>query len=226
MILKLKAENFIFTDYKLEPDKKKAIFNYEITFADRPPLTFTETIIFPSIFSIEKIPAELLENILSSVHLILGISYYKLYCPPKIKLRSKSLSKEQSEFWNIVYEKGLGEFFYQNEINSKNLIKFPYNEKIKAKACVLKRKERALVGIGGGKDSIVVGELLKEKNFDITALLIETQKNSPISDAVVNIMRIPSLKIKRYLDKKIFNEHGGRTMGTFQYRRCLHSLDI
>ncbi len=213
MTLKPKAKNFIFTDYKLEPDKKRAVFSYEIEFANRLPLRFAETIVFPNKFSIEKIPAELLENVLQSAHLILGISYYKLYCPEKIKIQSKPISKEQAEFWSVVYKKGLGEFFYKNKIDSKGLVNFPYDKKAKAEARALKRKERMLVGIGGGKDSIVAGELLKENNRDITALLIETQKNSPISDAVVEIMGVPSLKIKRYLDEKIFKEHAGAYNG-------------
>lgn len=200
---KLKAENFIFNSYELEPEKRRAIFRYEIEFANRPTLSFAETIIFPKKLSLKNIPAELLENVLSGVHIMLGISYYKLYCPPKIKLNQK-ISKEQSEFWNAVYRKGLGEFFYQNKIDPLVLVEFPYGKDVKMNSFHLERKEKILVGIGGGKDSIVAGELLKENGKDITALLIETQKGSPISKKIVEVMGVPSLKIERYLDEKIF----------------------
>jgi len=60
--------------------------------------------------------------------LILGISYWKAYCPKEIIIESNSLNKEQAEFWDTVYIKGLGEFFYKNKIDFRGLIKFPFNE--------------------------------------------------------------------------------------------------
>ena len=206
------AKNFVFTSYQLQPEKKQAVFGYAIEFENRPALEFFETIIFPKQISFENIPAELLENVLQGVHLMLGISYYKLYCPPKIKL-FKLISKEQAEFFNVVYRKGLGEFFFQNKIDPRGLVEFPYDKKVKNKSFSLKQKSRMLVGIGGGKDSIVAGELLKENGQKITALLIETQQSSPISDTVVKTMDIPALKVQRLLDKKIFEKFEGAYNG-------------
>ena len=206
------AKNFVFTSYQLQPEKKQAVFGYAIEFENRPTLEFFETIIFPKKISLENIPAELLENVLQSVHLMLGISYFKLYCPPKIKL-FKLISKEQAEFFNVVYRKGLGEFFFQNKIDPRGLVEFPYDKKVKNKSFSLKQKSRMLVGIGGGKDSIVAGELLKENGQKITALLIETQQSSPISDTVVKTMDIPALKVQRLLDKKIFEKFEGAYNG-------------
>jgi len=206
------AKNFVFTSYQLQPEKKRAVFGYAIEFENRPTLEFFETIIFPKKISLENIPTELLENVLQSVHLMLGISYFKLYCPPKIKL-FKPICKKQAEFFNLVYRKGLGEFFFQNKIDPQGLIEFPHSSKVKIKNCSLKRKQRMLVGIGGGKDSIVAGELLKENGQKITALLVETQRSSSISDAVVKTMDIPALKVQRLLDKKIFEKFEGAYNG-------------
>ena len=94
--------------------------------------------------------------------MMLGISYYKLYCPSKIILK-KQISKEQAEFWNVVYKKGLGEFFYQNKIDPQGLINFPYDKKAENKSYSLESSNRMLIGIGGGKDSIVAVEILKEQ---------------------------------------------------------------
>lgn len=204
--MKPKAKNFIFTSCKIEPEKKRAVFNYRIEFANRPSIVFTERINFAYKININKVPSRPLKSILDSVHLILGISYYKLYCPRKIKTPSITLSKEQAEFWNTVYHKGLGEFFYRNKIDSKNLISFPYG-KTNSVACNIKRKSRALLGIGGGKDSIVAAELLKAQNTNFDALLIETQKESPISAAVIEKLKIGKLIMRRYLDEKIFQPH-------------------
>ncbi|NTU66822.1 MAG: UDP-N-acetylmuramoyl-L-alanine--D-glutamate ligase [Candidatus Moranbacteria bacterium] len=207
-----KAEKFTFVSFEMKPQEKKAVFDYEIGFANSPALSFRETIAFPEGLEFDTVPPGLLENILQDVHLMLGISYYKLYCPPKMVL-SRKISKAQADFWNTIYRKGLGEFFYQNRIDSRNLIDFPCDENLKTEAYPLKRKNRILLGIGGGKDSVVAGELLKKNGDSVTALLIETQKDSSISDAVVKEMGVPSLKIRRYLDEKIFAPHEGSYNG-------------
>jgi UDP-N-acetylmuramoylalanine--D-glutamate ligase len=170
-------------------------------------MNFSERILLPK--KPAKVPDEILNETLKALHLILGISYYKLYCPEKIILKNP-LSKAQAEFWNTVYTKGLGEFFYRNKIWPK--IKFPF-KKIKVVASKFERQNRALLGIGGGKDSIVAGELLKEDGLDLTGFLVETEKSSPITENVIKVMGIPSLKIERFLDAKIFEKHEGAYNG-------------
>ena len=194
---------FEFTSYKLDLKKSKVVLRYKIEFSNSPDLDFKEEIIFPKPFKLKNIPKELLEEALLGLHIISGISYYKIYCPKKIRLL-KSISKSQAEFWNAVYQKGLGEFFYRNNINLKNLIKFPFDAEKKAVSQRLVRKNRSLVGIGGGKDSIVSVELLKKQKEIITALTIETQKMDPIAERVIEKMGIEALRIERHMDDKIF----------------------
>ncbi len=203
LVNRIIPKTFEFTKYTLEPEKARVVFDYAITFSGKETLRFSEHIIFPKTFSLERIPTELLENLLISVHLILGISYYKLYLPPKMKMNF-ALSEEQSKFWNVVYHKGLGEFFYRNKIDSRNLINFPFEKTARPLARRLKRKNRTLVGIGGGKDSIVAAEQLIEHGEDVTALLIETQKKDSVSAGVISKLKIETLAISRQMDPKIF----------------------
>lgn len=203
---------FKFSSYRLDPENREVFFNYEIGFTNKKPVSFTEKLFFPKPFYLGSVPSELLDNILSDLHIMLGISYYKMYCPPKIMM-TRGISREQSAFWNIVYKKGLGEFFFRNKINPKNLINFPYSRKTTSESFKLSRKNRALVGIGGGKDSIVAVELLKEQKINITALSIETQKISSVVPEIVQKMRIGSLVVERYLDKKLFRENEGAYNG-------------
>lgn len=204
--MKPKAKSFHFSSWKFE--KSKATFNYRIDFTNRAPLNFSETLIFPKH---EKIHTELEQRIFDSLHLILGISYYKLYIPSRVKL-SQKLNKEQADFWTTVYRKGLGEFCYRNKINPKKLAKFP-SSKLSIAPLAFPRKNRSLLGIGGGKDSIVAGELLKENKEDFSAFLLETQKSEPIAEAVIKEMKVPSLKIQRFLDPQIFQKHEGSYNG-------------
>lgn len=201
------AKNFRFCGCTFDVKNSKITFDYRIEFLNREPLKFTEIIVLPKIS--KNFKKKSIQKFLEPLQLILGISYYKLYCPPKI-ITSFKLSQEQANFWDIVYRKGLGEFLYRNKLNPQKLAKFPYSN-IKIYPERIKIRDRALLGIGGGKDSIVASELLK--NFETTSFLIETQQNDLISDSIINEIGNPSIKIKRILDPKIFGTYEGAYNG-------------
>lgn len=202
-----KAKIFRFCGYNFDIKNSKITFNYSIEFYNHSSLEFTETIILPNLP--KDLNQKSIHKILESLHLILGISYYKLYCPSKIIIPFK-ISQDQANFWNIVYRKSLGEFLYTNKLNPKRLAKFPYF-KIKTPPCNIKILDRSLLGIGGGKDSIVAASLLE--NFNITPFLVETQKEDLISQRVIKEIGKRPLKIKRILDPKIFEKHIGTYNG-------------
>jgi len=133
--------------------------------------------------------------------LILGISYWKTYCPREIIIESNFLTKKQADFWNIIYTKGLGEFFYKNKIDFRGRVKFPYVENIQEKAISFPRKERVLLGLGGGKDSIVAAELLKAQNKDFDLFTVGTSK---VQENVADVIGKKPILIKRELDPKLF----------------------
>lgn len=201
---------FEFTSYAFDPAKKRVVFKYKTEFTKKPPLFFTETIILPRYINAKLIDKNLVNQLLESLHIILGISYYKFYCPKKIML-PYSLSKSQAEFWDTVYRKGLGEFFYRNKLNPKISPKFPYKKDLRVFPREIRRNSamptKALVGIGGGKDSIVLAELLKKGNYNITPFVIETNKNSKLADNIIKVIGIKGLKIKRHLDWQVQKKH-------------------
>jgi hypothetical protein len=232
-----KAINFEFTSYEFKPENGRVIFNYKTEFENREPILWTETIVLPNalgLLDLNDVPKDQLDKILQSIHIILGISYWKFYCPPAVTLvkAGATLTKQQAEFWNIVYKKGLGEFFYRNNLNPNKSPKFPY-DKNAPQSChceepagdeaistvgiaasvapLLPRndgeKKGYLVGVSGGKDSIVGAELMKEFGENITAFYIETNKESELVNNVIKLTGLPSLKIKRILDSKVFDKH-------------------
>ena len=200
---KPRAKSFLFRGYNFNAKSLKITFDYKIDFFDRAPLNFTENLILPK--ASKNISSEALRKFLDPLHLILGISYYKLFFPPKVKLPFK-LSKEQADFWNTVYRKGLGEFLYRNNLDPKKIAKFPF-AKTKTGSIDMRVKDRILLGIGGGKDSIVAAELLR--CFSTVSFQIETQKRDNISENVIKKIRYSSLKIKRIIDPKIFEARVG-----------------
>ncbi len=161
-----------------------------------------------------------IERTLFALHMIGGISYYKTCLPKKIVVRSGDLTLNQTKFWNTVYEHGLGEFFFRNDIDFRGLIKFPVvhsdkatslNEIVKTKGLrekkVEKKLNRVLVPIGGGKDSMVTIELLKKAGVNVTLLRMEPH---PIIEELAHAAGLPILTVQRSLSPNLFdlNEQG------------------
>ncbi len=191
-----KSLSFVFKGYNADLKKGEVLFNFG--FRGEKNIDFTEKISFPPIKN--QIPQELLNSVFNNLMLILGISYWKAYCPREIIIENNFLSKEQAEFWNTVYTKGLGEFFYKNKIDFRGLINFPYNEKVEIKSTSFSRQNRSLLGIGGGKDSIIVAEMLKKENKEFDLLFQVTQ----IQKDVAKVMNKKPIDMQRELDPKLF----------------------
>lgn len=192
---------FIYKNPIWDPQQKKATFSYQLHHKNEV-LNFTETLIFPSDQPFTGIPQLLLKNVLGNLSLALGISYYKLYCPKEIILEGIQLSKEQADFWNTVYTKGLGEFFYKNRVDFRGLISFPFSNKTILSTPFSKGgkgdlKNRSLVGIGGGKDSIVAAEILKSLKKPFTAFIINSHS---LQKQVAKLVDSDILFIKREID--------------------------
>jgi len=206
-----RATLFEFVSYEWQPEQKRAVFHYKTKREDGEVLNWTETILLPSKPTVNP-PQKLLE----SLHIMLAISYWKFHCAPDIHLPYK-LSKQEAEFWNTVYKKGLGEFFYRNNLDPVLSPKFPFrevtsNEKpatsnLRVTSYQLPVTNRCLVGIGGGKDSIVTAELLKKGGFNISAFVVETNKQSPLISKIIEVMEVGDVKIQRILDEKVFDRH-------------------
>lgn len=186
---------FIFKGYDSNLEKGEVFFHFWLR-GERNG-DFTEKISFPPV--VNKIPEALLKSLLDNLMLILGISYWKLYCPKEIVVESNFLSKEQAKFWNTVYTKGLGEFFYKNKLDFRGLVNFPYDESVKVSATSFPRKDRSLVGIGGGKDSIVAAELLRASNKEFTLVT----SGFPIQIEIAKLIGGKIINVKRELDPKL-----------------------
>lgn len=169
------ANTFIFDSYRISQNRQEIVFLYEIQFPNKS-LRLQEVLMLPYPIS-ESVPEVLLKRILEDMLLVYGLSYYKLYCPREIKINSFRLTQNQARFWDLLYTKGLGEFYYKNQIDFRSLIYFPFDNTKRQQPYIKNYKNRCLVAIGGGKDSIVAAELLKKARFEIASYLRGDHKN-------------------------------------------------
>lgn len=198
-------DTFIFDSYSFDPKEGKIELKYSLD----DEVNFTETLIlqkdglFPS-----GVDPELLDRALFALHLIGGVSYYKTCCPRSIKINSGKLTSEQAEFWNTVYEKGLGEFFYRNDMDFEGLINFPTDSKEAPEPIEVENfHDRVLVPIGGGKDSIVTVEMLRSCGMNCTLFRLGEHK---LIDEEADVAKLPLISVERKLSKELFrlNEEG------------------
>lgn len=144
---------------------------------------------------------------LRMLHLIAGISYYKAGLPPRIEVETGALDPTTAKLLDALYLHGLGEFAYRNGLDLRGRIEFPRDgaNPIPTPALPLKGREhgpRALVPIGGGKDSLVVVEALKKTGIDATATWVGA---SPLIAGVAARTGLPMLNIGRELSPVLFD---------------------
>ena len=124
------------------------------------------------------------------------ISYWKAVCSKEVIIEAGYLNEEQIKWFKKLYYYGLGELFYRNHLDvsmdSFMDIKCVHEkESLKNKTW---EKKGNLIPIGGGKDSCVCLEILKEEYDDNYCFMINPK------DAMERC-----IKTAGYDEKKVFS---------------------
>lgn len=138
-------------------------FNLAGKFTFRPGFSIPRKRFFRNFPSAAELQSPLYRNLIFHIGLIELISYWKSACPPQVIVKGQTLSEQQVFWWKNVYYQGLGEFFYTNDIKT-SLQDFmtisSEGETIPPQKVNL--DETVIVPVGGGKDSVVTLEILKQ----------------------------------------------------------------
>jgi hypothetical protein len=165
-------------------------------------LDLEETLELPFAPRLQSVDVSDLDAALEGLHLIGGISYWKTCCPTHIRLDQDTLTEWDSAFWNEVYSKGLGEFFFRNRIAPEGRVVFPRGAPAgDALTGSTTPGARALLLVGGGKDSIVSHVILRHGKLDHH--LFYVGRGEHIEPLIASI-RAPLLIVRRRLDPKLF----------------------
>lgn len=199
---------FEFRRYRFEPAKKRATFSYALHFSDGEKRVFAERVFLPRVPHLERVPRGLVTKLLESIHVMLGVSYYKLLFPARFIVPYR-LSSEEAAFWNAVYQKGLGECLYRNRLDPKIVARFSSDRGRHPQMYECVRQKRSLVGIGGGKDSIVTAELLREQGKAFTPYIVAKPGGTPVIDDVLRVMKKSAVTMTRQLDRQLLSPDPG-----------------
>jgi len=133
---------------------------------------------------------------LDLLHWIAGVSYYKAALPAQIQFTGRIPGPREAEFLRALYVQGLAEFSYVNQVDVAGRFRFEPGPEVIPPAYPLLLPERALVAMGGGKDSLVGLELLRSAGMEVMPLCVGT---SSLIGNTVQAAGLPLLRISRQL---------------------------
>lgn len=181
-------------------DAQTGVAQLVYAFDDGPELV--ETVTVPGApFALDGDRGVAAERALRLLHLIAGVSYYKAAVPPEIRIDGYAIDADTAALLDSIYLHGLGEFAYRNGLDLHGRIRFPATADAASAAPALGLREHALVAIGGGKDSLVSIEALRDAGIDQTVTWIG---GSQLIQACAERTGLPTLNLGRQLAPELF----------------------
>ena len=174
---------------------------------------FHPTWYIPRINPVDEINTELIEDMVFSLGMVELVSYWKIACPPTVIIKDRALTPEQIGWWKKLYFNGLGEFYYTNGISEEfedfMTINCDSTKPTRSFAPMTtpkltgNKKPSVMIPVGGGKDSVVSIELLKDK-ADVNCYVINSRG---ATDSTVEVAELTDKTIyaKRTLDKNMLD---------------------
>ncbi len=168
---KQEYETFFFEGYRFDAETMAASFMYSFD----GKREFTETVTFePTSVLVRE---DVLERCLELAMLVAGTSYYKCFPVKRAEYRGKKFTKKQAEFINKVYKNGLSQFIFENHLDPESILHVESHGK---ELEPLSYEGKGVLSLqSGGKDSLLLGELLNEKQVTYTSWYMTSSKTYP-----------------------------------------------
>ena len=179
---------FIFKSYEFDKAELAARFSYG--FDDGR--VFNETVKFKSVK--KNYDEKVLDQAMFLAFVILGVSYYKTFPSVSVEL-NMSIDEWQANFFNRVYQEGLGQFAFENRLTRDVLAHFVANKQTSTGGYSYSGSG-ILALQSGGKDSLLTATLLKEKNINFESMFLASGDHHPSvldgigSDLVIDLRLI------------------------------------
>lgn len=216
---------FLFQNYRYQDDTGtlRLFYRYE----NGP--AFEETIVFPrAARTLSAKDRAALDAAFRLVFLLAGVSYAKAYVPESLKCEAFLLDEETATLVEKIYHKGLAEFAYRNKLNLKGRLHFAMQTTTPGDAVPLGLPKRALVAVGGGKDSIVSIEALKEAKMPLSLFALGGASGpaAPIA-STIKVSGLEAVKVARTLSPNLVElNKAGATNGHVPITAILSAIAV
>ena len=208
------AERFSFSGHHFDPSSGTATLSYRVD-----GLELHEKITFPfAPWPVDASRQAAFMQALELLHLVAGISYYKAGLAVHIDTGENRIDSIVSTFLNDLYLSGLGEFAHINQLDLSGLIDFEVNitesaANIPASAAYVQSgttaetpahrldlPQRALVAMGGGKDSLVCLQMLRDAGIEVQPACVGA---STLIGETAKAAGLPLIRIQRQLSPEL-----------------------
>jgi UDP-N-acetyl-alpha-D-muramoyl-L-alanyl-L-glutamate epimerase len=200
----MRYEEFVFNDYCFDWARSRLSLRYGY----REGPQFEEQLVFDFVpRQVSPAAREVLDRIFRLILLLSGVSYYKAFIPSVLTCRAFELDEPTAEFLQEFYEKGLAEFAFRNGLSLRGHLRFEASSQPAPSPIAVELPRRMCVPVGGGKDSIVTIECLKQGGEPL--LLFSLGDAAPIA-ACITAAKLPFIRVHRRLDPSLLqlNEAG------------------
>lgn len=196
--LRNKYDTFIYEKYSIKEKDNKTIVTFDFNV---PNLTHYYPTIELDNFEI----TDFSEYLIFHIGLVELISYWKATCSKNVIIKAGYINEEQINFFKKLYFHGLGELFYTNGIE-------PTYEDFMNITCVIEPTTidipkyngiGNLIPIGGGKDSNVSLELLKDSFKDNKPFIINPKEVTLKCAELAGYDDSNTIIVKRTIDKNL-----------------------
>ena len=207
------AKRFTFSGYHYDPANGEARLTYDID-----GRVLHEKITFPwAPWPVDASRQAAFFRALELLHLVAGISYYKACLAARIDTGESKIDEIMAGFLKELYLKGLGEFAHINQLDLTELIDFEPNiDEVKDVAdqsgdnpgsqsgvsYPVDMPGRALVAMGGGKDSLVCLQMLRDAGIEVQPVCVG---GSPLIGDTVKAAGLPLIRIRRELSPELID---------------------
>ncbi len=211
----LRKEYPVFTFEKYSYSVYNNVLSVEFVFNLSDKYFFRPRLSIPSrlFFDFKNLNRETINNFVFNIGMVELISYWKAASPPTLHIACHSLDDAQIKWWKKLYYNGLGEFFYLNDIatGKDDFMHISTSGTFLEPVSTPLNENKIIVPIGGGKDSAVTLELLKQaQNREIIPFVLNPREASVRTIETAGFTMAKAMVVNRQLDTQllVLNKNG------------------
>ena len=204
--LSKKYDKFIYQAYKIKEDEQNIYLKYHFKIENLADFHPVLTIVKKD-FEWKNLDKDSIKNIAFHIGLIEAMSYWKATCSKNFYIKCGKLEEKQIQWFKKLIYLGLGEFRYKNKIqvSQADFVQI-ISEGTKFKLEKLENElADCIIPIGGGKDSNVTLELLKETKQKRFGFRINLEPVSQKCAEIAGLKENEIIEVKRQIDSNLLN---------------------
>lgn len=178
---------FVFEGYSFDSGTARFVYSFEggLRFAEEVSFAIQQDVTYDE---------EVFSRALFLAFMLVGTSYYKTSPTRDVKILPSGLDSWQADFFSKVYQEGLSQFAFENDLNRGSLAQFQASPTAPVHS-VISYKQRGILSLqSGGKDSLLTAKLLDDAGHSFTPWYLANSESHP---AVLDGLGSDSLVIAR-----------------------------